>query len=193
MPTRQEVTRSIYGVWRLALLDASGFAWLNVSIDGFWRSFFAAILVAPLYVLIQIMGGSADGVADDLGWVVLVKGVGYALSWIIFPVVMLFLSRMFALADFYVGYIIAVNWSSTIQIVAFFAVVALTAGGVVPAGMGALLITAVTAALLFYQWFIARVALQVGGLTAAGLVAIDVLLGVFINLGSDSLIAAPPA
>ena len=191
MPDRQEVTRSIYGVWRLALLDASGFAWLNVSIDGFWRSFFAAVLVAPLYVLIQIMGGSPDVAADDLGSVVLVKGVGYALSWIAFPVVMLFLSRMFALSDFYVGYIIAVNWSATIQMAAFFLVVALTAGGIVPAGLGALLITVVTAALLFYQWFIARVALKVGALTAAGLVAIDVLLGVFINLGSDSLIAAP--
>jgi len=193
MPDRQEVTRSIYGVWRLALLDASGFAWLNVSIDGFWRSFFAAILVAPLYVLIQIIGASPDVAADDLGWVVLVKGVGYALSWIAFPVVMLFLSRMFALADFYVGYIIAVNWSSTIQMLAFFVVVAVTAGGVVPAGLGALLITLVTAALLFYQWFIARVALRVGALTATGLVVIDVLLGVFINLGSDRLIGAPPA
>ena len=193
MPDRQEVTRSIYGVWRLALLDASGFAWLNVSIDGFWRSFFAAILVAPLYVLIQIIGASPDGAADDLGWVVLVKGVGYALSRIAFPVVMLFLSRMFALAEFYVGYIIAVNWSSTIQMLAFFVVVAVTAGGVVPAGLGALLITLVTAALLFYQWFIARVALRVGALTATGLVVIDVLLGVFINLGSDRLIGAPPA
>ena len=151
----------------------------------------AAVLVAPLYVLIQIMGGSPDVAADDLGSVVLVKGVGYALSWIAFPVVMLFLSRMFALSDFYVGYIIAVNWSATIQMAAFFLVVALTAGGIVPAGLGALLITVVTAALLFYQWFIARVALKVGALTAAGLVAIDVLLGVFINLGSDSLIAAP--
>ena len=48
MPSLQEITASIYGAWRLALLDRSGMNWFNHSIEGFWRSFFVALLIAPL-------------------------------------------------------------------------------------------------------------------------------------------------
>ena len=47
MPDHDSVIRSIYGAWRLALLDPSGLNWFDVSIEGFWRSFFAAAIVAP--------------------------------------------------------------------------------------------------------------------------------------------------
>ena len=47
IPDQQEVIRSIYGAWRLPWLDRSGMGHFNLSVDGFWRSFFAAVLVAP--------------------------------------------------------------------------------------------------------------------------------------------------
>jgi hypothetical protein len=52
MPNQEEVLRSIYGAYRLAWLDRSGMSQLNLSVEGFWRSFFAAILVAPGYALL---------------------------------------------------------------------------------------------------------------------------------------------
>ena len=51
MPDRQEVASSLYGAWRLACLDESGMGYFNISVEGFWRSFFAAVLLAPVYML----------------------------------------------------------------------------------------------------------------------------------------------
>jgi hypothetical protein len=35
---------------------------------------------------------------------------------------------------------------------------------------------------LVYEWFIARVALQLGPLPAAGVIAVDILISLFINV-----------
>ena len=40
MIARHEVLLSLYGVWRLFLRDPRGIEWLDVSIEGFWKSFF---------------------------------------------------------------------------------------------------------------------------------------------------------
>ena len=47
MPDRQEVLSALYGAYRLAWFDVSGMTFLNLTVEGFWRSFFAAVLVAP--------------------------------------------------------------------------------------------------------------------------------------------------
>ena len=56
MPTRTEIGRSLYGAWRLLLLDPTGVQWFELSIAGFWRSFFAAALIAPVYVIMVVIG-----------------------------------------------------------------------------------------------------------------------------------------
>ena len=51
---------------------------------------------------------------------VFVKGIAYGLSWIVFPVAMIFLCRLLGLTETYVPYIIALNWSAIIQTAIFF-------------------------------------------------------------------------
>ena len=48
MIARHEVLLSLYGVWRLFLRDPRGIEWLDVSIEGFWKSFFCAVVVPIL-------------------------------------------------------------------------------------------------------------------------------------------------
>ena len=50
MPPKQEIVASLYGAWRLMRLDPTGMTYFNLSSDGFWRSFFAAVMIAPFYV-----------------------------------------------------------------------------------------------------------------------------------------------
>ena len=54
MPDHEEVLHSLYGAYRLAFLDRSGMSHFNLSVDGFWRSFFAAVLVAPGFALLVV-------------------------------------------------------------------------------------------------------------------------------------------
>ncbi len=50
MPDVAFFTRSLTGALRLARFDAGGMAAFDVSFEGFWRSFWAAGLVLPLYI-----------------------------------------------------------------------------------------------------------------------------------------------
>ena len=76
MPDRAEVLRSLYGAYRLAFLDQSGMAHFNLSVDGFWRSFFAAVLVAPGFAVLVVQKLVARPEPFDPGWAMLVADPG---------------------------------------------------------------------------------------------------------------------
>ena len=190
MPTGTEIGRSIYGAWRLLLLDPTGVQWFELSIEGFWRSFFAAALIAPVYAIMVVID-AGDALAEiDTGAIVLVKGIAYGLTWIVFPVVMIFLCRLLGLTETYIPYIIALNWSAIIQTAIFFPLALLSTTGALSVGIAAPLTFVVTLGLLFYQWFIARNVLQAGPFGAIALVLLDLLLTIFIDRGADALLVS---
>ncbi len=187
MPDLAYVTRSVYGAWRLARLDRGGMSFFELSIPGFWRSFFAAVVVAPAFaVLVALRFGHETELGPDLdlGPFLVVKLVAYAVSWAAFPLAMLVLARLLSLSAFYVPFIIAYNWSAVIQIAVFLPAALIEASGLLPETLAGILMMIATMAILSYQWFVARVALQTTGVMAAGLVAFDLLLGILIDRGA---------
>ncbi len=189
MPSRQHVVRAIYGAWRLALLDARGMSHFELTIEGFWRSFFAAVVVAPAYAILVALGlGERAPIEAAPEAFFLVKLVTYLVGWAAFPVVMIALARVLSLSSYYVSYIVAYNWSQVIQIAVLLPVTLLERSGALPEGMASMLVFLATLAILFYQWFVARGALQTTGWIAAGLVFVDVVLGVFIDVAGNSLL-----
>ncbi len=184
MPNLAYLTRSVYGAWRLARLDSGGMTFFELSIRGFWRSFFAAVVVAPAYavlVALRVEHETEVGPDLDLGPFLVLKLVAYAMTWAAFPLAMIVLARLLALSAFYVPFIIAYNWSAVIQIAVFLLAALIKASGLLPEPVAGVLMMVATMAILFYQWFVARVALQTTGLIAAGLVVFDVLLGILIE------------
>lgn len=182
MPSREYVFRSVYGAWRLARLDPAGMNFFDLTIAGFWRSFFVAVLVVPFYIVLALLDYPSYAEAGvDTALYLLVKLVSYVVGWAAFPLAMLFLARLLSLGAYYVPFIIAYNWAVTIQMAAFLPLALLGVSGVLPESLHALLAMAVTVAVLFYQWFVARTALGASALTAAGIVLVDVLLTVLIE------------
>ena len=55
MVTSREVVAALYGAYRLARFDPSGLALFDATIAGFSRSFFAAVLVAPVYLVLLLI------------------------------------------------------------------------------------------------------------------------------------------
>ena len=183
MPSAQEISASIYGAWRLALIDRSGMNWFNHSIEGFWRSFFVAFLIAPLFALavaFQLMGSTVE---FDIGDAVASKLTSYVLEWVLFPFIVLLVCRLMALTDYYVSYIIAFNWSHIIPAILVLPIVLPAALGMFPRGFAETALFGVTFAVFAYRWFIARVALGADGLTAAALVVLEVQLALLIDAG----------
>jgi hypothetical protein len=186
MPDREEVLSALYGAYRLAWFDASGMTYFNLTVEGFWRSFFAAILVAPAYAILVGMQSSAEAEAFNLALVFLAESIGYVLAWCAFPIVALVLTRMLGLDRNYVALIVAHNWSAVPQTAAFVAVVLL--GVVLPQGLGTLLVTLTTGAILVYQWFVIRTALQSSGGIALMLLLVDLVVTSMISAGADRVL-----
>ncbi len=184
MPSWLEFTGSIRGAWRLALRDPAGMALFNLTVVGFWRSFAAALLMLPIFALMVVMNHDPLlSPAPAQLWVV--HGISYVLHWVMFPVVMIWVTRFLGLGAGYGAFIIAINWSQLIQTGLFLPVSILLWLEVdqVANLLGLLLFAWVA----FYDWFIARTALQAPAGTAAGIVALNVILNLLMEQGLNRL------
>jgi hypothetical protein len=184
MPDREEVLSALYGAYRLAWFDVSGMSCFNLTVEGFWRSFFAAVLVAPAYAVLLGLRMPAEDVNIPL--VVLTEGIGYVLAWCAFPLAALVLTRLLGLDRNYVALIVAHNWSAVLQMAAFLTVVLL--GVILPAVLGTLLVTLTTVAILVYQWFVIRTALRTSGGIALMLLLVDLVITTIISAGADRVL-----
>lgn len=180
MSRAREAAYALFGAYRLAHLDPSGLQYFNATVQGFWRSFLAALIVAPGYaILIALeLGQSPDAASLDWGHIALVQTIAYVISWTAFPVALHYLTALIDRHEEYVGYIVAYNWAAVIQMGVLLPAAALQA--MIPGDVGGLIMLPVVIATAFYQWFIARTALRIGRGAAAGIVGFDFALSLFI-------------
>ena len=182
MPSQREVVAALYGAWRLMRFDASGMNWFNLTVEGFWGSFFAAVPVAPFFALLVYLDLFRQAEVTSTGFAILLTAFVYAVGWAIVPVVAIFLSRMLGLTRGYLPLIVAYNWASVPQIVLQSVVALIGELGLLPQGLtGALLFVAVIY-ILIYEWFIVRTALQTTPGTAIGIVILFEVLGITLNV-----------
>ena len=184
MVTGAEFTRAVYGAWRLALLDRKGLDFFDATIEAYWKSFNAAAIVAPAYALLLILRlYEVDTRAGPIA-IAAVETLAYIIGWVAFPLIMIYVCDRLGRFDRYLRYIVAHNWSNVIQI-AVFLIVTIFAKGFLGGGQAVFLGLAATVAILFYQWFIARCALEVSAGGAAAIVGLDLMISILINLVSN--------
>lgn len=182
-----ETLRSLHGAWRLACFDARGLVQFNVSIAGFWQSFFAAAVALPIFAFALIPPYLR---AADPGLFAAVEALHYIAAWAAFPLAMIPVARFLRLTASYIPYIIAVNWTSVLQLALFLPVNVLALFGSLQGDGGAFLFTLILALTVIYRYFVARVALQATLGTALALVALDVVIGLLLSGLFDRLYAA---
>lgn len=182
-----EATTALFGAWRLAHLDPAGMRCFNISVAGFWRSFFAAVLVAPLFILLLSVAYPRLETPPPLIRFAAAESIGYVIAWVAYPLMMAWITRRLDCWDRYIGYIVAYNWAAVLQNAVFIPVHMLWMTGVVPAEAGFLLWLVVFGAILVYLWFIARTALGLTPLGASGIVALDILLSLFVSTVTKGL------
>ncbi|MCH8184365.1 MAG: hypothetical protein IID55_14400 [Proteobacteria bacterium] len=186
MPTWTEITRAVFGAWRLARFDSGGMNYFDLSIRGFWRSFGAAVVVLPVYI--YFVAVNFHGTDASTAWFVIVKALNYGAAWAVFPILMVGLARILSLTENYVPFIVASNWASVLQVLLFIPVNTFAAFGGLESGGVALFYLLTLTMVLVYQWFVARTALQTTRAIAGGLVAVDLVLGLFVAGVFDRLV-----
>ncbi len=190
MPTSAwlEVQQAFAGTFRLARGDRGGLSCFDRTLDGFWRSFRAAALCYPLYLALLTMRVSLSKWQAAGGFVVItVETIAYVIAWVAFPLAMLTVARRLGRANRYFDFMVPYNWWQLPQSLLFVLVGLQSAGGLLPAPAGQAVEAAAVVAVLVYEWYIARVALDISGSAAALIVVVDLALGIVIDRAAGSL------
>lgn len=179
-----EIIAGVTGALRLVRRDPSGMAYFNATPQGFWNSFWAAALVAPAFLILDLLTGGLAEMAEPRR--AMIQFIGYVIDWTAFPVMMITVVDSLGKWPQYIRYIVAYNWSAVVQMAVLLpiALLAIT----VPSHATLILAQAATIILLVYRAYVAHVALQVGFGTAAGVVLLDVLLAGLLKAVTDRLL-----
>lgn len=188
LTTWAELRWALIGCLRLARGDRGGLAYFDRSLDGFWRSFMSAFLSYPLFLLLLIMRVSLPQWNAAGGFrVVIAETIGYVISWVAFPLVMLsvlrWIGREYRFFDFMVPY----NWSQLPQSILFALVGLESESGALSEPISQTIEIAAAVGVLAYEWYIARVALETSAAAATLVVLVDLVLGVMITRAAGGL------
>jgi biotin transporter BioY len=191
--TGPEIRRGLEGALAILRREPAAMAFFDLSFEGFLRSFSAALLAFPAY-LVLVLHSLPDGPATlAFPLFLLVETGGYLAGWLAFPLAAALVLRAMGESRRFVPLVVANNWAALLQIHFLLAAVLLAA--VLPQPTGAVLVTGATLAALAYQWLVVKTALEAPGQVAAGFVLLDVVASMLVNAGTDRLLAwlAAPA
>ena len=183
-----EVWVALTGALRLARGDRDGLRCFDPSEQGFWRSFRAAALCYPLYLILLAFPIELGDVPQPDPWRVLaVETIHYVISWVAFPLMMLPLVDWLQRGDRFFGFMVAYNWCQVPQTVVFAAIA--LAGGIGLLSAEGMLIADLIAGLaaLVYEWYVSYVALAVSRPRAALVILADVVLATVLSHVSSAL------
>lgn len=178
-----EIVRSVYGSWRLACGKPSGMQWFDSSQGGVVRSFWGPALVLPGVLVLQTLDGAFAG--GDILPALVVQLSAFVIGCTAYPLAVARISDEIGCGGNFSRYLVAYNWSAVIQISALLPVTLLA--WVSPGTALSLLGLIVTVGLLFYQAYIARVALGVTYLAAGLLVLLDLLIGTLVQTTAERI------
>jgi hypothetical protein len=186
MVSAREFSVAIYGAWRLATLDRSAVQFFENTEDAFWKSFNAAAIALPAYILLVLLNFTDQAVTASAFRIFAVETITYVIGWVLFPLVMLSFTETLDCGRWYLRFIAAWNWAVVLQVFLFLAVTAFAASGILPASLAGLVSLITTVAIFFYQGFIAHVMLDVRAGVAAVIVVIDFMLSILLNVVSQT-------
>ncbi len=184
--TVEEATRGVYAAWRLLLRDRTAVRLLENSYSGAVRSFWAAVVVLPLYALslsLELLTPSDSYVnfgtlAAQAGMpsAVIAEFCIFVLCWFVaWPLVVDRLAPWLDCDGNFFRYVSAYNWMHVVYALVGLLFLSLISTGLVAADSRDIVAFSLLALLWTYHWFVLRYALGVNGGFAALLVAAEVM------------------
>jgi hypothetical protein len=179
------IRENVSGAWAVMRGQPEGLARLDLSLDGFWRSFAVVILLIPFIVLAlasqrELMAASGQAVAPigtgeiALGLVILL------VDWFTFPLIFAALARPFGLGQRYIPFIVARNWAALIISAIAASVHALNLTGVAPPDLVSILLLVTLGVTVRFAYIIARTTLAAPIGVVLPIVFLDLLISVTV-------------
>jgi hypothetical protein len=186
MISAREILYGVYGAYRLCRFDPKGLVYLNDSVEGFWRSFFAALIIAPADLLVTLLGLRDSEIAASWPRVLLLELLAYVVVAFGYTLIVFYICRAIGRTERFILFIVAYNWAGVTQTALVLPTTALAASELLPADFASGIALGAALLILAMTWFIARVCLQIGGWMAAGLVALHLVLAISVFALAES-------
>jgi hypothetical protein len=186
--TPGETARALYGAYRLASLDSSGIDYFRNTRGAFWRSFNAALIIAPFYSGLLLMRYTMGEVSTSAFRFISIEVISYIIAWVAFPVVVDLLITAIGRREKYIRFIIAYNWGAVLQNLLYLPLAMLSVNGALSPGSSGFLGLIILVLFMVYTWFITKTALDIPGGRAGIIVAIDFTLSLLINGYAEKLL-----
>jgi hypothetical protein len=188
MPTIVEFVYVLRGLRRLIQFDVGGLGYFDRSIEGFWRSFRVALLIAPLYSI--VIPFELELIKPTAGWqqIMIVEILAYIVSWLLYPLAAYEICRLVGREAEYPGYIVVYNWSKMLIASAQVLVWLPTLMGITAAETSHSLYRIVYLIFLIYLWFIARAGLRIDPFSAIGMVFTSYVLTLVLSFIHTALL-----
>ncbi len=174
------IAAGLHGALLLARGRADGIRHVDAGRRGAIRSFWAAALCLPAFLFLRVLDWSADGVPRLPGHAVAVELLSYAVGWAAFAVASHAIAVRMGREARWPLFIAVWNWCNVIQYL-LLVVAALPPVLGAPALLNETLELVAIGWALWLEWYAARVALDVDGISAGALVGIDLAIGLILS------------
>ena len=188
MITKKDVLTGIYGAWRLLLADPRAASLFENSTTGFWKSFFAAILVLPIYFLIISVEMIPFDTDRSLPVILILKLEFYIIGWIVWPLAVGHALPALKRSEKFVLYIVAYNWANAVGAWIFGFIILITKLVQINDELVGITAGLASIGLLVYHVFITRTILEVPVLTAICFIICEFILGQFILISQSAVL-----
>lgn len=181
------------GAVQLLRRDPAAMAHFDVSVEGFWRSFAAPLLVTPVNLVAVLPVALA--LERDATQMAVVRILTDLSAIVAFPLLMVPVARLLGLGGTYVPFIVANNFASLPIAVVYMTLTAVVAFAGAVGGLSGVATVQfwiglpLLALVLGYIWQVARIALQAPAGTAAAITAIQYLLALVLEQLFERLLA----
>ena len=188
MISLDEIARSLYGAYRLALLDSRGMSYFDKSIDGFWQSFVAALLIAPFFIMLMFVKADSTSVELSIFRFITIESIAYVVGWVLFPLLMFYISQKVDREKQYITFIVAYNWCAVIQNALYLPFALTFELNIISDRNIALINFILLCFIMTYIWFITKTALETNYGFASAIVLLDIGLWIMLNLTTESML-----
>lgn len=198
MPGRDEIVRSLIGAWRLFLDRSDAMRFFDVSVDGFWRSFGAILLILPAYIPVvlsdraRILTEAVAGEGFDASSFFANRGVWLALNWVALPILLAVVAQPLGVSRTYASYVVARNWCAVLTVAPFGLIALLSLAGVVGNEVASVISLAIIVVVIRFDYLIARRALGADVGLAVAVVLADLAIGLAIQVAIDRVLGYGP-
>jgi len=167
--------RSLTGAWQLIKLNPHAMDYFDKSADGFWKSFWAIALVAPLFFFSLYV--SYDMAVEKGHQISLTAHIiEFLLRLPLIALVMIFFTKFLKVDAHYSDMIIAFNWLWVLANYTILPLSMLISFGILPMEAGTLVVMVVAIYLeLYVAWFLFKQSLKISGWLAFGVMIFKAL------------------